>query len=689
MYKTLHIIVKLFQNSLIVIFLSFPFGGNTTNVKVTVFPFVKKYIGDVSSLDRGKFFTIHETSDDAELKTFYTDFNVVKGRGFWGPAVYAVQRTGEVGVYLPKKTGSPAVRQVSRWISTEHPRNIYKQGINPDAVADWVVEYFKNYADVTSRAMYYEPMNEPFVHARDFYDEPDWDPVAENRVKREMALVFKKIGEKIHQTPELSAIKVIGYASAYPEFERKNFSIWENNMKMFMDIAGDHMDAISYHLYDGVNVIGTHKRRSGSNVDAIMDLVETYSFYKWGYVKPHAITEYGSTDGDSKQYENVYIMQATRSQNHMIFQLLDRQDKLEISIPFIVGKATWHITPDNNYNPYHSILFEPIPMGVPVNQITGWKYNDKIFFYKLWKDIKGERVDIRTDNPDIQVQAFYENSKLYVAFNNLDDNTQMVDLNFIGGLPSIQEIIKKTLKIYSDKPAVYEETALTAIPTTIEMEYGQTMVFEFTFAQPVNYTQTLKKNRYYSLQHMKPIEKSVANNFDFKNLPDIGQGNASISLSFGRPISQSKRPIVTINGTEINVPVNWKGYDQSNREDFFGAIEIPVPVSLVKNDNLVAVRFSDAGGYISSVVLNVEELSDVVNTRTESKVTNVHLYPNPTESHIRIDGLQSHVPMELYSIDGKLTGKHIFDGTGIDLGNVDRGVYTLKVKDQNFRVIKQ
>ena len=53
------------------------------------------------------------------------------------------------------------------------------------------------------------------------------------------------------------------------------------------------MDAISYHLYDGINQVGQDNKRSGSNVLAIMDLIESYSYSNWGFIKPHAITEYG------------------------------------------------------------------------------------------------------------------------------------------------------------------------------------------------------------------------------------------------------------------------------------------------------------------------------------------------------------------------------------------------------------
>ena len=65
-------------------------------------------------------------------------------------------------------------------------------------------------------------------------------------------------------------------------------------MKMFIDNAGDNIDAFSTHLYDGVNIIGDDNLRTGSNSQAILDIIETYSHSKWDLVKPHAITEYGT-----------------------------------------------------------------------------------------------------------------------------------------------------------------------------------------------------------------------------------------------------------------------------------------------------------------------------------------------------------------------------------------------------------
>ena len=166
-------------------------NGYSQNTNIYIYPKIKRFLGAESTLDRSVFFNIHSTGNDVD-QAFYEDYNVLQdgGRAFWGPGAFAVQQTGEVGVYPDAQSGDTSVRPVNNYIGTEHPYNIYQAEINPEEVANWVVEYFKNFANQSQRPKFYEPMNEPFVHARDYYDEPDWDPDAEARVKLEMAQVF-------------------------------------------------------------------------------------------------------------------------------------------------------------------------------------------------------------------------------------------------------------------------------------------------------------------------------------------------------------------------------------------------------------------------------------------------------------------------------------------------------------------
>ena len=86
----------------------------------------------------------------------------------------------------------------------------------------------------------------------------------------------------------------------------RDFDHWNNTMKMFIDRAGEYMDGLSVHLYDGINIVGKSSRRSGSNSEAILDLMENYSFIRLGKVLPLAVTEYGGIDNTSKGYHPLY-----------------------------------------------------------------------------------------------------------------------------------------------------------------------------------------------------------------------------------------------------------------------------------------------------------------------------------------------------------------------------------------------
>ena len=498
------------------------------------------------------------------------------------------------------------VLPVSNKVITDHPYTVYSEGLNTDAFGDWAVEYFKNHTDSLARPLWYEPFNEPFVHALDFYDEQDWDPVAEARVKGEMSEVIKSVGEKIHAEPTLANMKVVGFASAWPSFELQDFSNWENNMKMFLDTAGDHIDAISYHLYDGVNQAGQDNLRAGSNNEAIMDLIETYSYSKWGTIKPHMITEFGGI-GEAV-YSDLNVSQSVRSQNSMIFGLMEREDRMEMTIPFTTGKSEWHITSENNYLPYKAVLWKPTNMGAPVGQIQGWEYTNRIYFYEMWKNVEGDRVLVKSDNPDVQIQAFVSQNKLFVAMNNLDDSTQTVDLSLLGQLPTLSEVRTKSLIVHKDQNPTFTDQTDTVLPATISLSFGETVILEYTFTGNISLDNTINSNNYYSTKHVEAIVANTAMIYQFNGVTK-GAGYATLRMGIGRKHTNSKSPVVLVNGTTVSVPTNWKGYDQANRTDFFGTIEIPVPLSLIDTNNTISIDFPDSGGHVSSLILNVEKFS--------------------------------------------------------------------------------
>ena len=571
----------------------------------------QRYIGGISELDRTKFFSFHDIGNDKEQAAFRTKYNVTGGRGFWGPFSFSNSKGNAVGVYPNPKTGNTSVRKVSRYISTEHPKSAFKDGIDYTKSGDWAVEYYKNYADDSGRPEYFEPMNEPFVHAKDFYS-GGWNLSEEARIRVEMAKFYNEIGKRIKATPELAKMKMVGYSAAYPSMEINDFGHWKDNMKMFMDQAGDNMDCFSTHLYDGINVTGQDSKRSGSNSEAILDLIEAYSFIKWGLVKPHAISEYGAIEkGYGDNYSDIASIQTVRSINHILFNLLEREDRMEISIPFITGKATWHITAANNYQPYQATLWKPTNIGQPV--VAGWEYTPRIFFFELWKDVKGKRILVKSNNPDIQTHAFVDGNKLYLAVSNLDEANQTVDLNMIANKLNLTSVLIKDLKIYDQTNPEYKETTVTQAPSNLTLIKDETVVLEYTFATPVVFNNALREKKYFAANYLKPIVANSAITFDFNNV-STGTGFAQLRMSIGRKHTMSKNPIVKINGTAVTVPTNWGGYDQANRTDFFGMIEIPFPATLLKQNNTVSLEFPDSGGTVSSLILSVENYDSPTST---------------------------------------------------------------------------
>ncbi|MDA9875406.1 T9SS type A sorting domain-containing protein [Flavobacteriaceae bacterium] len=660
------------------------------STNIDIFPKIKRMIGEVSTLDRSKYFNIHSGPGDVE-PDFYTDYNVSQsGRQFWSPGSAAIQITGEEGVgnYPPPLSGDTELREVRRYVATDHPYNVYEEGLDPILFADWTVEYFKNYVDTYLRPEYYEPMNEPFVNARDFYDEPDFDPVAEARVKLEMTQFFKYVAQKIHAAPELDNMKVLGYSAAFLSFEKNDFSIWDQNMKMFMDEAGADMDGFSTHLYDGVNLIGQDTRRSGSNMEAILDLIETYSYVKWGIIKPHAITEFGGIENG--EYNDIMNVQSIRSQNSILFGLLERTDRMEIAIPFTTGKATWHITEENNYMPYKAVLYKPIPIGVPLDQVTGWEYTNRIHFYDLWKDVLGDRILIRSDNKDVLVQGFLDGSKLHIALNNLDDFDQPVNLNFNGNLPNISQLTIKSLIIHPDADPDYTIQTFSELLDSYSLKKNETVVLEYTFSEPITFDNLIQSKRYYSTTYLQAIQANNPINYNFNNVDLVGNsGYAMLAMSIGRKHDRSKSPTVIVNGISIPVPSNWKGYNQIDRDDFFGTIEIPVPLNIIQENNSVSITFEDSNGHLSSLVLNVATYDSSLLGINSSEVSTqkLKLYPNPTAAQLNIVNAKMDSVISIYSITGVRVFISKYDGLPINLDQLDNGLYFVKIDNKTLKLI--
>lgn len=582
--------------------------------EITVDYKTQRFVENESTFDRSKYIQAHfwfgddSDQDFVDFKTQYNlDTDYVGSRRFWSPL-----GTVKNGIIPTVKDNYDGVRSVVPSIATGKPKSLFHDETVDYSVTD-ISTFSKDVADFTAQSFkdewspvptIFEPFNEPMVHADEFYP-GNATQTKTDAVITKMCEFLKDVGQSVHAVPELANMKVAGYASAWPEFENGDFSNWDTRYKKFIDIAGADMDILSVHLYDGTGLNNSGGRRSGSNSEAILDMIEAYSYITLGEVKPIAITEYGrlvanqpnwtSSNGESN-YEPVENAQAVRSQLHMVMNFIERGGKMVTAIPFSTGKNE----PTAEYS----------KAGLwTKNASDEWELTPRKYFFEIWKNVKGRRVSIESSNIDVQAQAFANGKQIYVVLNNLNDNTQTVDLNVLD-LTGVDYVNVKRLKTFVDKVPEFTSVNESTAPANISLDYGETVVltYHLNTSIPTDYQEYSTK--YYASKYLQPIAANTDNVFTFDNVElGSGRGATVLRIGIGRDQGANLTPTVIVNGTTIDTSGDLiRGYDQNNRTRFFGLLEIPVDTQYLKEGtNTVKVKFSDAGGHISSAILQVEK----------------------------------------------------------------------------------
>ncbi|WNJ20428.1 T9SS type A sorting domain-containing protein [Pontibacter sp. G13] len=590
---------------------------------VTIAPKTQRFIGGVSRLDRSKYITFHgyfgANSTDPELVSFRNTYNLAAGydggRRAWSP----LNKTDDdlAGTIPNVQDKYEGIRSVDGTVATGRA-DLLMHNPNIDysttditqriaVVTDYVARSFKDEWD--DCPTFYEPFNEPMIKAPDFY------PGGFNTAKNDIIITricefHREMGAAIHAYPELQNIQMIGYASAYPEFEKDDFTLWQKRYKKFIDIAGPEMDGFSIHLYDGVGVNNSGGRRSGSNMEALLDMIEAYSFEKLGVVKPIAVTEFGRLvesqpgwveGGTVGNYEPVENSQAVRSQNHMVMSFMERAGNMSVAIPFSVGKT----------NPFNDKFSRA---SLWVEQPDGsYLLTQRRFYYEIWKDVAGDRVEVQSSNIDVQTQAFVSGEKLYLVLNNLNDSTQTVNLNLLTS-SGLQEVHTKRLKIFVDQIPQLTESTDSIAPSNLTINYGETVVLTYTYDSPIEFDRSIQGQKYYANLTLKPISANTNVAFTIEDVETDTAGYAFLRVGVGRAHGLSLNPTVTINGQSVSYTGDIiKGYDQNTRTAFFGILEIPVDLGVLQTGaNAVNIQFPDGGGHISSVSLQVRTYGEPV-----------------------------------------------------------------------------
>ncbi len=614
---------------------------------------IEHTVNGVSQFDRAKYMILHAGVDDSEWpneqfkEQFLTENDAYLGRNN-GSLPWFLSQTEED----PNKSGWPSVSHIEQeglrvknnYINntSEHKYEnriarymmggqevMYPNGsreIGPNGkkwtmikddykpLAEFYAQYFKNFfgnGGATGQPFptYIEVMNEPFVKANSL-----------GTTKTNLSEMHKVVAKRIKELNPNA--KIGGYSAAHPAYEANDFAHWDQNWKQFIDIAGEDMDFFSIHLYDNIQK-DEGQYRAGSNVEAILDMVEHYQVIKLGNRKPFCLSEYGCLNTDGELYTKERDWANLRSFNSMIMQFLERPDIIDQALPFMILQANWW-SPNTSQgqHPDAKYAHRLFRQKKELEGETGdeFVYTELVKFYQLWAKVNGKRVDTKSSNLDTQVDSYVDGNKAYIVINNLHHEPRTLDLTVNGfGDANIESILIKHLHAENAGVPALDETTVTTPLDKIDIGKQATIILEYTFDKSLSFSEASEEKKYFATTYNKPINANQAISFNINSV-DVSSpfGEAILRLGMGRDHNKSLKPILSINGSNVEVPENWRGNDQGGRDIFFGVLEIEVPYDLLQANNTITLTYPDSGGRVSSIALQVQGFSKMI-TRSEEK----------------------------------------------------------------------
>ena len=628
---------------------------------------IKKYVGKISELKRERYFGIQSSfmSDDLSKEAPYliNELNSHFAKDNNGP-----QPTGDLKGLTLNDVEQIAVKKNNKTFKNSNFKNnnylltqknatsVFELDTDITKASAKIIKYIS--LAYSTAPKYYDLMESPFKDGLFSIDNSFL-------LKKNISKYYRDISIKLKE--KFPGMLIGGYNSARPQFANNNFENWTNNHQLFLDIAGEKMDYLSLSLYDEVNTTnGTLDYCSGSNLEATLDLLETYSYNNWNKITPFLISDYGLKvpSWEGKKYNAQRDTFIIESLNKILMTLLDKPDRIEKAIPYILGNSEK----------------QESPFSIIKNLSNGnTSYSHLIKFYEFWKDVEGDRTYISSDNPDIQANAFVKNGKWYLIFNNLGNESHLLNFNFS---PVDTDVISKyTLRrLFMNENGVPELTeAFTDLHIDQwDIDPNETLMLICDVPKNIEYATSIVEYNNYSRQYLQDIKSGVPLNFVVNDVK-TGNGRAFIRLSFGRDINLSLTPLVKINGNVVLTPKNWAGDNQKSRKDFFGTFNIPIPMSYIKESNDIEVKFANTGGKVSSVIINTEIFSDDVNNNN-FKETTALVYASHGGNLLNVSEKIKCKSPKITDSDGstvkKLKGYN--NGDTIDISTLKNGSYFLE-----------
>ena len=401
-------------------------------------------------------------------------------------------------------------------------------------------------------------------------------------------------------------VMVGGPAQCTVRYQLRDFRNWNRQLGYFIANSGEQMDFLSFHVYDYKMLQSEADRRggpggdsrmaSGPRIRAVFDLVEHTCQSELGEMKPILVSEYGGL-GQEKHFG----WKGTRAEaewmnlracNALLVDLLDMPDRLLKSVPFMLPVAPWN-------EEYSFLLWRKQEDGKMAITSLGR-------FYQLFSELEGGRIPVTSSDRNLRVQGFRDDQVVHLVLNHLGGKPIDVELDHL--LPpgiSYAEAKRSSIAFVDGQVRYLKDEALPNVDR-IQLLPDETARLSFRLNQIPEKQPRLDERRAFASERLVDIN-GKAQTFQI-SIPkkDIeGLVNAKLRSGVARTGGFKKNPRCSINGKTIPVDLQWS----SGVPTFWGTVDIPLDSNLLKNKNVLRLKFDQAGGQVStaSVVYRVAE----------------------------------------------------------------------------------
>ncbi len=459
---------------------------------------------------------------------------------------------------------------------------------------------------VNSDRYHIELLNEPDLHiSADFTHQDLID------YHRDVAQLVKA------QHPNVS---IGGPGLAITGFSGNDFSRWNSTLKPFIEQAGTDVDFYSIHPYERYDIarngslIGRRVLQSPGRTNATIDLIQAQQLKSHQNTLPVSLTEYGSFQRYEGEPSDEFY---TRKQQQWdlskdirdkLFVFLNRPDAILNATPFVQGRDFVNTNGGATRVAGDNVLFEQDTNGQ-------WRETVLAEMFRTYAAVQGEFIGINADNNNVQTVAFRDGDQVFLLLNNLLDSNQQLDLNFLGQFGTVTSAtVDRIFQVGSGlsfDTGFEQDVDITSSFGNFTLSGEEGAVITFTLNGADGLTIDTRENTFYSDDIVTVLDGNGVSELINIDAVVADAITAKLRVGFSTDSETPEGFEVFINGQSIGlVSAEALGIDDGDGGHF--AREIDVPIALLADGaNSVQVDFNGNGGYLSTAALVVTSATAV------------------------------------------------------------------------------